>query len=60
MTVTSVRGHLNETDFGEGFRKWHDCDPVALFDAPIVERLTDVSHEAIIFKMHLGIRGRKG
>lgn len=46
MTVTSVRGHLNEHDFGEGFRKWGDCDPVALFDAPIHEKLTKVSTEA--------------
>ena len=35
MRVTSVLGHLMEMDFDEQYRKWHSCDPSALFDAPL-------------------------
>lgn len=37
MVVTSVTGHLMESDFAESFRGWHSCDPVALFTAPVVK-----------------------
>ncbi|KAN0061763.1 DNA topoisomerase [Thecaphora frezii] len=40
MTMTSVRGHLTECDFGEEYRKWHSCDPVMLFEVPIETRLS--------------------
>nr|XP_018265665.1 DNA topoisomerase III [Kwoniella dejecticola CBS 10117]OBR87823.1 DNA topoisomerase III [Kwoniella dejecticola CBS 10117] len=42
FTVTAVLGHLMSSDFGEDHRKWHSCDPFALFDAPI---LTSVSKD---------------
>lgn len=33
--VTSVVGHLMETDFYDTHRKWGSCDPFELFDAPV-------------------------
>lgn len=35
MVVTSVKGHLMGSDFAEAYRKWHVCQPSALFSAPI-------------------------
>lgn len=32
MAVTSVTGHLMETDFPPEFKKWSSCDPSALLD----------------------------
>ncbi|XP_067162434.1 DNA topoisomerase 3-alpha isoform X3 [Apteryx mantelli] len=33
MVMTSVSGHLLAHDFKLPFRKWHSCNPLALFDA---------------------------
>lgn len=35
MSFTSVTGHLMELDFDERFKKWHSCDPVQLYHAPV-------------------------
>eukprot|EP01084_Bolivina_argentea_P022072 41004_1 len=35
MTVTSVTGHIMGLEFAPSHRKWHSCDPVELFSAPI-------------------------
>ncbi|ORY82060.1 DNA topoisomerase [Protomyces lactucae-debilis] len=35
MTITSVVGHITETDFPESHRPWNSCSPDALFDVPI-------------------------
>ncbi|KAH8916977.1 prokaryotic type I DNA topoisomerase, partial [Atractiella rhizophila] len=35
FTMTSVAGHLTETDFEQEYRGWHGCEPFALFEAPI-------------------------
>ncbi|XP_042412626.1 DNA topoisomerase 3-alpha-like [Zingiber officinale] len=35
MLVTSVTGHLMELEFEDRFRKWHSCDPVDLYNAPV-------------------------
>ncbi|NXF88234.1 TOP3A topoisomerase, partial [Eubucco bourcierii] len=35
MVMTSVSGHLLAHDFKMPFRKWHSCNPIALFDAEI-------------------------
>ncbi|KFP87266.1 DNA topoisomerase 3-alpha, partial [Acanthisitta chloris] len=35
MVMTSVSGHLLAHDFKMPFRKWHSCNPLALFDAEI-------------------------
>ncbi|KAI3635292.1 hypothetical protein MIR68_006858 [Amoeboaphelidium protococcarum] len=37
FTVTSVLGHLIETDFSKEYRKWGSCDSAELFRAPIVK-----------------------
>lgn len=41
MSITSVSGHLMNLDFGETHKGWRSCDPVALFDAPLVESVGD-------------------
>ncbi|XP_050173217.1 DNA topoisomerase 3-alpha [Myiozetetes cayanensis] len=35
MVMTSVSGHLLTHEFRMPFRKWHSCNPLALFDAEI-------------------------
>ncbi|KAJ3645178.1 hypothetical protein Zmor_022858 [Zophobas morio] len=37
MVMTSVSGHLLGYEFAAGFRNWRSCNPVALFDAPVVK-----------------------
>nr|XP_973578.2 PREDICTED: DNA topoisomerase 3-alpha [Tribolium castaneum] len=37
MIMTSVSGHLLNYEFGPSFRNWKSCNPVALFDAPVVK-----------------------
>lgn len=41
MLITSVAGHLMETDFDERYRKWGSCDPVELFEAPVLSRVPE-------------------
>ncbi|XP_010674423.2 DNA topoisomerase 3-alpha isoform X1 [Beta vulgaris subsp. vulgaris] len=35
MLFTSVTGHLMELEFDDRYRKWHSCDPVELYQAPV-------------------------
>ncbi|KAM7513869.1 hypothetical protein LguiA_003452 [Lonicera macranthoides] len=35
MSFTSVTGHLMELEFEDRYRKWHSCDPVDLYNAPV-------------------------
>ncbi|KAA8547075.1 hypothetical protein F0562_003504 [Nyssa sinensis] len=35
MLFTSVTGHLMELEFEDRYRKWHSCDPVDLYHAPV-------------------------
>ena len=35
MIMTSVSGHLLALEFKEGFKKWGQCHPVELFNAPV-------------------------
>jgi DNA topoisomerase-3 len=37
MVMTSVSGHLLGYEFASTFRSWKSCNPVALFDAPVVK-----------------------
>ncbi|KAH7860070.1 hypothetical protein Vadar_008835 [Vaccinium darrowii] len=37
MFFTSVTGHLMELDFDDRYRKWHSCDPLQLYHAPVVK-----------------------
>ncbi|XP_072168327.1 DNA topoisomerase 3-alpha-like [Diadema setosum] len=41
MTMTSVSGHLLNYEFAVAFQKWHSCNPVALFDAPVQKGCPD-------------------
>ncbi|XP_035205425.1 DNA topoisomerase 3-alpha-like, partial [Stegodyphus dumicola] len=36
MVMTSVSGHLLNLEFAGSYRKWQWCNPVTLFDAPVV------------------------
>lgn len=42
VTFTCVAGHIVAQDFDERFKKWHSCQPAALFDAPIVSSIAEV------------------
>ncbi|KAG8383914.1 hypothetical protein BUALT_Bualt04G0063600 [Buddleja alternifolia] len=35
MSFTSVTGHLMELEFDDRYRKWHSCDPLDLYNAPV-------------------------
>ena len=49
MKVTSVTGHLMETEFAEPFgRRWGACRPVELFTAPIIRYVKDVSYRIVL------------
>ena len=40
--MTSVLGHLTESDFGPGFKDWKHPPPERLFDAPIIHGVAKV------------------
>jgi DNA topoisomerase-3 len=42
VTFTCVAGHIVAQDFGERYKKWHSCQPQALFDAPIESNIAEV------------------
>lgn len=37
MVMTSVSGHLLTHDFIDAYKQWQSCDPISLFDAPVVK-----------------------
>lgn len=37
MIMTSVSGHLLNLDFDGQYKNWRGCDPLSLFDAPIIK-----------------------
>lgn len=37
MLMTSVSGHLLNYEFVSTFRSWESCNPLTLFDAPVVK-----------------------
>ncbi|CAI2732104.1 unnamed protein product [Schistosoma spindalis] len=40
MVMTSVSGHLTNYDFPSNYKSWwHSCNPMVLFDAPIVKQV---------------------
>ncbi|XP_022093607.1 DNA topoisomerase 3-alpha-like [Acanthaster planci] len=41
MTMTSVSGHLLNYEFVSTFKKWHSCNPVALFSAEVLKGCPD-------------------
>jgi len=42
MVVTAVVGHLMNYDFPQEYQKWHSCQPLKLFEAPIVRNIYKV------------------
>lgn len=46
VVVTSVMGHVFETEFDEKYRVWHQTDPAVLFDldTPVLKIINSVSH----------------
>jgi DNA topoisomerase-3 len=42
MVVTSVLGHILESDFRPPYSGWQSCDPVELFEAPIHKSVNKV------------------
>lgn len=45
FTVTAVAGHVMEHDFEAQYRAWNSCEPFALFDAPIEEKVSSNSKD---------------
>ncbi|KAF7267076.1 hypothetical protein GWI33_019678 [Rhynchophorus ferrugineus] len=37
MVMTSVSGHLLNYEFVSSYRSWQSCNPVTLFDAPVIK-----------------------
>lgn len=37
MVMTSVSGHLLSQDFIDAYKQWQSCDPISLFDAPVLK-----------------------
>ncbi|KAG5605016.1 hypothetical protein H5410_026508 [Solanum commersonii] len=44
MLFTSVTGHLMELEFDERYRKWHSCDPLDLYNAPVRKFVPEVGN----------------
>lgn len=53
MLFTSVTGHLMELEFEDRFRKWHSCDPLDLYHAPVRKFVPEVSLFSYIFTFFL-------
>ncbi|KAH8553410.1 DNA topoisomerase [Umbelopsis sp. PMI_123] len=45
ITMTSLVGHVMSTDFPDQYRGWYSCQPDALFDAPVVDKIIDKSKD---------------
>lgn len=45
--MTSLLGHILEVDFNDEFKKWTGCQPLALFEAPIMKFPNDQSKKII-------------
>lgn len=41
--MTSVSGHLLNCEFVGIYRKWQNCHPLSLFDAPVVKQCSQES-----------------
>lgn len=37
MVMTSVSGHLLALDFVSSYKSWQSCNPLTLFDAPVIK-----------------------
>ena len=54
--MTSVSGHLMNYEFVGEYKKWHSCDPVALFTCPIEKT---ISEKLIKIKLTLEQQSRR-
>lgn len=43
MVMTSVSGHLLTHEFISGYGGWKSCDPISLFNAPVVKQCPENS-----------------
>ncbi|KAG6394761.1 hypothetical protein SASPL_145351 [Salvia splendens] len=50
MSFTSVTGHLMELEFDDRYRKWHHCDPVDLYHAPVKKYVPQAKLRASVFE----------
>lgn len=41
ITMTSLVGHIMNIDFPGEYSHWQSCQPSALFDAPVVEKVNE-------------------
>lgn len=56
MKMTSVTGHMMEISFDPAYKNWSGCQPVQLFDAPIIK---DVKKENLNIKKTLQAEAKK-
>lgn len=49
MVVTSVTGHLMNVDVEPRYRTWSSCDPIALFDLPVIKSVSEVVYPYLRF-----------
>jgi DNA topoisomerase-3 len=45
MVMTAVAGHMMGYEFDASFKSWQSCDPVALFEAPVVKHVAEDKKE---------------
>lgn len=48
VTFTCVAGHIVAQDFNDRYKKWHSCQPVSLFEAPIVSGIAEVRGRTVV------------
>ncbi len=58
VSFTSVAGHLMAIDVAENYKAWSSCDPIALFEAPIVKYVPE-NMQAIEKTLKQEARGSK-
>lgn len=59
--MTSVAGHLTDSDFEGRYRSWAGCPPGSLFEAEIVHYISEVCFaETYSSGMHLFLMHRAG
>ena len=56
MIFTSVSGHLYDMDFEDSFRNWGSCDPLQLFEAPIIKFVPEVTPKNILSFKNLELK----
>lgn len=58
MIFTSIHGHLMELEFDDRYRKWHSCDPVDLYQAPVRKYVPEVSIFVLLCVYLYSLRSR--